>query len=373
MVKRGARTWTADPGPRPLSSTMALSRSAVSCWLAGALLAACNATVDPIGSGPSSSSTGEGGAAVSTASGLAGGGGIGTGGSGGTGSGGVPSAIALYEGELLGGGGSGTSGGAGGAGGARGGAEGERLFLVIDPRQLSCAGPVGDAPDCASAPVVFIGLPPAYQEKQGTYALDDPLIESRYACGSENGPFVTGTLQITSFGSEQIVATLAGTSPAGLDGPHTIDRCTPFIPYDNRAISYFASDPPGGGAGGGTSTGSSGGDDSFVFELSSHAQSCAEPLGDPPGQDETVYDMIIHIPPDYLAPGRSYALADPSITVTFYEMSSNTGAIGAGGGADMPGTLTILEVTDAYVEVRIEGTGVDYVDGEGQIPRCAGG
>jgi len=380
-------------------STMARHRNFASSWfLIGATLSACNATVDPIGGGPSSASTGFDSSAVATAAstgGTAGGGGIGTGGSGGSGMGGAPDgggtsiSIALYDSELFGGGSSvtvatgtgvggaggfesGVTTGSGSSGGSSGGsAEGERLFLIIDDGQLSCAAPFDAVPDdCSTAPRALIGLPPAYQERPGTYALSDSLIVTQYFCGDEGAPFLEGTIQISSFGSEQIVATLADTSPPGLDGSHTILRCTPFIPLSNRAISYFANNPPDGGAGGGTSVGttSGGGDDSFVFNLSSHAQSCAEPSGDPPGPGEIVYDFYIHIPPAYLTPG-TYSLSDPLIGVTRYEMSSNTGSV-ASGGSDTPGTLTILEITDVYVDARIEGTGFDYADGEGQIPRC---
>ena len=106
----------------------------------------------------------------------------------------------------------------------------------------------------------------------------------------------------------------------------------------------------------------------MIIDFADHGQVCADPFGDVPGPGQTFEDFLVYLPPSYLAPG-TYSLEDPSITTGYQQMSSNTG-VASGGPGGQPGTLTIFEVTDAYIDLQLEGTQYDFANGAGQVPRC---
>jgi hypothetical protein len=368
---------------------------------AASFVVACGASVDPIGGGQGGGG-GEGddvaavtsvssGEAVGTTSSSNQGGGSGVGGSGDGGAGvggenptavggGSPGSesIALFGDELPpidgeGGGTSSVSVGAGGAGGAPGFDE-DRLYLFVSRDPQSCGDPF--AQSCATNTFeAVIGLPPEYQT-EGVYELSDPAIIANFSeagpggkgeCFGGGGSFFSGTIEVLLIDDTAVRIELAGTSPSNLEGEHLVLRCGDE-PIEGNQIAYFPSDLPDGGSGPTSGVGPGGGEEAFVLDFGDHPQSCSDPF-DPPGPGETHHDFLIYLPPEYLTPGV-YPLDDPNISTGYYEMEENVAAV-SGGGPSRPGTLTIFEVNDSYVDLQLEGTSYPFANGLGQVPRCA--
>jgi hypothetical protein len=348
------------------------------------LLAACDA--DPIGGG-SGGGGGGGGDAItttgpapstttgpesSTSTSTVGPGGQGHGEQGqGGGAGGVdavgggPAAsgsIALYGHQLpTPGEGGGTSVGVGGSGP---GGDDDRLYLFVTNTSVACAEPFGFDHDCHDTEFkAIIGLPREYQQA-GTYELDDPAITASYGVSGPNpddtcfgggGSFLDGTIQIVSVNDDRVRLVLDGTSPSQLEGEHTALFCggSGPGPEESSVIGYDPSDlPPPDGESSSVSTGA--GEEKFILVFADHAQSCADPFGDPPGPGEAHHELVIRLPPAYLAPG-SYELADPMVEADSYTFEENTAASGGGSGT-MPGVLVIHEVTDETIDLELSGT-----------------
>lgn len=317
--------------------------------------------------------TGTGGGQVGTSTGVGGGSSTSTGG-------GDPgeTGIALFGDEIPEtGGGGGTSVASSGVGGGGGGFDPDRLYLFLSNQPQLCSDPFGVDPGCELQTFqAVIGLPPEYQT-EGTYDLDDPAIISNFGefgpdgqggCQGGGGSFWEGTIRITLIDDTTIRVILEGTSPATLDGAHEVSRCGSQPPEESSVIGFFPSDLPDPGSGSSVAT-TGGGAEKFVLVFADHAQSCADPFGNQPGPGEVHHELVVRLPQEYLVPGE-YDLTDPALEASTFQYEENTAV--SGGGGPIPGTLTILSVSDDSLEIELEGTPYDYANGAGSVPRCTG-
>lgn len=112
----------------------------------------------------------------------------------------------------------------------------DELLVLLSNRGQSCVDPDHDADECATPRYQVRILLPASQQTIGTFALDAALVTTDGksfpgACYSvEDGPFQSGTIDITSIDATGVTFALAGTSPIGagfgnIDGTYTAPRC----------------------------------------------------------------------------------------------------------------------------------------------------